>query len=49
MESQFNPNDWQGRRKEQVESNYKLVYISTFLFTVVILIILFCKLIGIPI
>ena len=49
MDSQFNPNDWQRRSKNQVESNYKLFYLSSFLFTVMILILLFVKLVGIPI
>ena len=49
MDSQFNQNDWQGRNKHQVENNYKLLYLSSFLFTVTILILLFCKLLGIPV
>lgn len=49
MDSQFNPNDWQGRRKEQVENDYKFFDISFLLFTASILMLLFCKLIGIPV
>lgn len=42
MDSQFNPNDWQGRTKEQVESSYQISWLAfTGIITLIVLSLIF--------
>jgi len=37
MKKKFNPRDWQGRRKDQVESSYMILGISIVIIAVIIM------------
>lgn len=45
MDNQFNPNDWQGKRREQVEYSHNMAFITIIAAGVVALIGLILKLI----